>query len=123
MNFTNKNIIATALVMTSLLPANSFLTNQNQITYAYIAEYRVINGNSVNFRKGPSTSYESLGKLNKGDKVEYIDTSNSWTKVKYKGQTGYIYSKYISEIEIKIKYVNCSALNVRSGAGDRKSVV
>lgn len=123
MNFINKNIIATVLVSAALLPVSSFLTNQNQIAYANTIEYRVVNGNSVNFRKGPSTSYESLAKLNKGDKVEYISTSNSWTKAKYNNQTGYIYSKYISEIETKIKYVNCSALNVRSGAGTNYSII
>ena len=123
MNFINKNIIATVLVSAALLPVSSFLTNQNQIAYANTVEYRVVNGNSVNFRKGPSTSYESLAKLNKGDKVEYISTSNSWTKAKYNNQTGYIYSKYISEIETKIKYVNCSALNVRSGAGTNYSII
>lgn len=59
MNFINKNIIATVLVSAALLPVSSFLTNQNQIAYANTVEYRVVNGNSVNFRKGPSTSYES----------------------------------------------------------------
>ena len=125
MNFTSKNIITSALITAAVLPASSFLMQENQIAYADTVEYRVVNGNDVNFRKGPSTSYASLGKLNKGDKVEYISTANSWTKVKYNNQIGYIYSKYISEIETtsKIKYVNCSALNVRSGAGTDYSII
>ena len=113
MDFTSKNIITTAAVTAALLPAASFLMQESQVAYADSVEYRVITGDYVNFRKGPSTSYASLGQLNKGDKVEYISTSDSWVKVKYNGQTGYIY----------VKYVNCSALNVRSGAGTSYSII
>ena len=98
MDFTSKNIITTAAVTAALLPAASFLMQDSQIAYADSVEYRVVTGDYVNFRKGPSTSYASLGQLNKGDKVEYISTSDSWVKVKYNGQTGYIYAKYIAKI-------------------------
>ena len=121
MDFTSKNIITTAAVTAALLPAASFLMQESQVAYADSVEYRVITGDYVNFRKGPSTSYASLGQLNKGDKVEYISVSGSWTKVKYNGQTGYVYSQYVSQVnseaKTEVKYVNCSALNVRSGAG------
>ena len=127
MDFTSKNIITTAAVTAALLPAASFLMQESQVAYADSVEYRVITGDYVNFRKGPSTSYASLGQLNKGDKVEYISTSDSWVKVKYNGQTGYIYAKYIAKINnetnTQVKYVNCSALNVRSGAGTSYSII
>ena len=127
MDFTSKNIITTAAVTAALLPAASFLMQDSQIAYADSVEYRVVTGDYVNFRKGPSTSYASLGQLNKGDKVEYISTSDSWVKVKYNGQTGYIYAKYIAKINnetnTQVKYVNCSALNVRSGSGTSYSII
>ena len=127
MDFTSKNIITTAAVTAALLPAASFLMQDSQVAYADSVEYRVVTGDYVNFRKGPSTSYASLGQLNKGDKVEYISTSDSWVKVKYNGQTGYIYAKYIAKINnetnTQVKYVNCSALNVRSGAGTSYSII
>ena len=117
MNFTNKNIISTALVTTALLPATSLLMQDTQVAHADSIEYRVITGNSVNFRKGPSTSYESLGKLNKGDKVEYISTSNSWSKVKYNGKIGYVSSQYLAEIEtnVEYRYITGDSVNVRKG--------
>ena len=127
MDFTSKNIITTAAVTAALLPAASFLMQESQVAYADSVEYRVITGDYVNFRKGPSTSYSSLGQLNKGDKVEYISVSGSWTKVKYNGQTGYVYSQYVSQVnseaKTEVKYVNCSALNVRSGAGTSYSII
>ena len=90
MDFTSKNIITTAAVTAALLPTSSFLMQESQVAYADSVEYRVITGDDVNFRKGPSTDYASLGKLNKGYKVEYISETNSWSKVKYNGQTGYV---------------------------------
>ncbi|WP_455542212.1 C40 family peptidase [Intestinibacter sp.] len=117
MNFTNKNIITTAAVTAALVPAASLLMQDVQITHADTVEYRVVTGDSVNFRKGPSTSYESLGKLNKGDKVEYINTTNSWAQVKYNGQTGYISSKYLSTTGTKVeyRYITGDSVNVRKG--------
>ena len=41
--------------------------------------------------------------------------------MKYNGQTGYIYAKYIAKINNEtnkqVKYVNCSALNVEVEQG------
>ena len=127
MDFTSKNIITTAAVTASLLPTSSFLMQESQVAYADSVEYRVITGDDVNFRKGPSTDYASLGKLNKGYKVEYISETNSWSKVKYNGQTGYVYSKYVAQTSTtsntQVKYVNCKSLNVRSGPGTSYSII
>ena len=126
MDFTSKNIITTA-VTAALLPTSSFLMQESQVVYADSVEYRVITGDDVNFRKGPSTDYASLGKLNKGYKVEYISETNSWSKVKYNGQTGYVYSKYVAQTSTtsntQVKYVNCTSLNVRSGPGTSYSII
>ena len=127
MDFTSKNIITTAAVTAALLPAASFLMQESQVAYADSVEYRVKTGDDVNFRKGPSTDYASLGKLNKGYKVEYISETNSWSKVKYNGQTGYVYSKYVAQTSTtsntQVKYVNCTSLNVRSGPGTSYSII
>ena len=124
MDFTSKNIITTAAVTAALLPTSSFLMQESQVAYADSVEYRVITGDDVNFRKGPSTDYASLGKLNK---VEYISETNSLSKVKYNGQTGYVYSKYVAQTSTtsntQVKYVNCTSLNVRSGPGTSYSII
>ena len=46
-------------------------------------EIKVVNTNGLNVRKGPSTSYSSIGKLNKGSNVEVISESAGWSKINY----------------------------------------
>lgn len=65
---------------------------------AYGATYVYTKGTNVNFRKGASTNSALITTIkNSGTKVEKLGVSGSWTKVKYNGKTGYIYSSYISK--------------------------
>ena len=105
--------------------ASSIMLHTGVNTVFAATEYKVITGNSVNVRSGPSTSYSSIGKLNKGDKVEYLGDSGSWVKVKYNSKTGYVYGSYVGEdtSSITTKYVTATTLNVRSGAGTSYQVI
>ena len=105
--------------------ASSIMLHTGVNTAFAATEYKVITGNSVNVRSGPSTSYSSIGKLNKGDKVEYLGDSGSWVKVKYNSKTGYVYGSYVGEdtSSITTKYVTATTLNVRSGAGTSYQVI
>ena len=52
---------------------------------------------NLNFRKSASTSSSILATIPKNTSVEILDKSISgWYKVKYKNQTGYISSKYVT---------------------------
>lgn len=51
---------------------------------------------AVNIRTKPTTSSSRLGVLYRGQKLEAVSSSGGWTKVKYRGKTAYIYSKYLS---------------------------
>lgn len=52
---------------------------------------------SVNVRRGPSTDYDKIGSLNRGDSVTRIAVGdNGWSKVIYKDQEAYIHSDYLS---------------------------
>ena len=87
-----------------------------------------VNTNGLNMRSGPSTSYRSITKINKGTKVEVISESNGWSKIKYDGRIGYVYSTYLSDIEPSYtntitKTVNTDSLNVRSGPSTSYSIV
>lgn len=56
----------------------------------------VSTSNSLNVRSGPGTNYSSLGKLNKGDKVDIISQENSvWYKINYNGKIAYVSATYI----------------------------
>ena len=90
--------------------------------------YMEVTGNSVNVRTGPSTSYTSIMKLNKGDKVEYISSSGNWSKITYNGKTGYIYSTYVKSISndstsTDVRQITGSSVNFRKGPGTNYSVI
>lgn len=60
----------------------------------------------VNFRKGPSTDYDSLKVLAKGKKLNITDNSNEeWVKAKADSTEGYVYRSYVT-------------LSLVAGAGD-----
>ncbi len=56
----------------------------------------IVTGNSVNVRKGPSTGYESVGSVNKGDLLSKVET-DGWTCVLYDENIMWISSKYVKE--------------------------
>ena len=104
--------------------ASSIMLHTGISTVFADTEYRVITGDSVNFRSGAGTNYSSIGKLNKGDKIEYLGESGSWGKARYSGKTGYVYGSYVGEYtSTNTKYVTATTLNVRSGAGTNYSII
>lgn len=48
--------------------------------------------NKINIRKGPSTTYGSVGQLLPNEKAKYIDTYHSWHIIEYNGSQYYIAS-------------------------------
>ena len=117
-------IIEKKYILTGLV-ASSIMLHTGMSTAFADTEYRVITGDAVNFRSGPSTSYSSIGKFNKGDKVEYLGESGSWVKVKYSSKTGYVYGTYVGEdtSNTTTKYVNATSLNFRSGPSTSYSII
>lgn len=53
---------------------------------------------SVNVRSKPSTSSGILGSAKKGETYTKLDETDGWTKIKYKGETGYIKSDYVEDV-------------------------
>ena len=58
-------------------------------------EIKVVNTDGLNVRKGPSTSYESIGKIDQGTKVEVISESNGWSKINYNKTAAYVATRYL----------------------------
>ena len=112
----------TAYVATMYLDKKT--TNTEDSTEQY-KEIKVVNTNGLNVRKGPSTSYSSIGKLNKGSNVEVISESAGWSKINYNNTTAYVATMYLdkkttntedsTEQYKEIKVVNTNGLNVRKG--------
>ena len=102
----------------------------------------VVNCNeSVNVRKGPSSSTKKLGTAPKGAQFKVLGVEGDWYKVQYTATSaGYIHKNYISTQSVTetpetpvikpagdneiVTIVNCKvSVNVRSGAGTSYSPV
>lgn len=53
----------------------------------------------LRLRTEPNTSCDTLAFLNKGEKAEILEFLDTWYKVSYKGQVGYLSSSYVKEVE------------------------
>lgn len=62
--------------------------------------YGSVNGNKVNIRSGPGTSYSALTRASTGDKAYIIGFNNQWYKVIFGSHIGYIRSDYLNLTEI-----------------------
>ena len=51
---------------------------------------------TVNLRKGPGKKYAVIAEYRPGTKVTLLKRGSAWCKVKVRGRTGYIMTKYIS---------------------------
>ena len=111
-------------VMALALSATASFANSNEGT---------VTADALNVRSGPSTSYGITTKLYKGDKVEILETSNGWHKIKASnGKIGWVSGDYIVEYTStdnstsQTSYkatVNTDSLNMRKGAGTSYSVI
>ena len=95
----------------------------------------------LNVRSGAGTGYSVIGSLSNGAKVEIVETSGSWYKIKYGSGYGYVSKDYVtvssssnggstsnggnnSATTTQSGTVKVTgALNVRSGAGTGYSVI
>lgn len=53
----------------------------------------------VNVREGAGNKERILGELTTGQKVEKLGEERSWIKIKFEGQEGWVYEKYITDEE------------------------
>jgi len=62
-----------------------------------VIAYGVVNGQGVNFRTGPGTSYNSIAKLDKNTALYIMGSSNGWYACETQdGQKGYMIATYVS---------------------------
>lgn len=53
----------------------------------------------VNVRAGSGNKEQILGALTAGQKVEKLGEERSWIKIKFEGQEGWVYEKYVTDEE------------------------
>ena len=62
--------------------------------------YGSVNGDSVNLRSGPGTSYKKVDKANVGDKAYIIGVNDGWYKIIFEKNVCYIRSDYLDLTEV-----------------------
>src|SRR5699024_2039445 len=66
-------------------------------------QYATVNvSSSLNVRQGPGTSYRRIGSLRANTKVEILEKSSSWYKIKSSNLIGYVSGQYL-QLEQTIK--------------------
>jgi hypothetical protein len=59
------------------------------------ADFAYVNTDVLNFRKGPDASYDIIKGISKDVRVQIIDKSGIWWKIKVDGIEGYVNSEYL----------------------------
>ncbi len=78
----------------------------------------------VNVRAGPSTNFEKLMSLNKGEEVVVLERNYSWYKIKLPSQARcYISQEFVKIINENVGEVIANRVNLRAGAGVQFSVI
>ncbi|MGL4914447.1 MAG: SH3 domain-containing protein [Romboutsia sp.] len=87
------------------------------------------NTDSLNIRKGPSSSEKIVGQLKYGDKVSVvINLTTNWTKINFNGEYAYVSTKYLSEsvqAPSNSTFMKCNAsiLNIRSEPSQSENIL
>ena len=64
-----------------------------------MAKTAIVNTDTLNLRKEPSTDATVLELLNQGDKLDVLAEEGKWVKIKFKGMTGYVSKEYVKITE------------------------
>lgn len=92
-----------------------FLVALNTILFAQ--SFRNGSGSGLNLRSEPTTNSTVVASIPPNRKVTVIEKSNSeWYKVEYKGKTGYVSSKYLTQ-----NYNSNSSKNNQNNTGNNRS--
>ncbi|MGE4283438.1 MAG: NlpC/P60 family protein [Clostridia bacterium] len=85
-----KQIAVCAVTLVILLGLTVLTTSAEEVTYG------IVTGSCVNIREQPSTSYQVLGQLYRGEKITVLERSDNWIKMKYNDIEGWMHGDYIS---------------------------
>lgn len=81
-----KNVLTILALIIAILILTSSHINAKTLT---------VNTDTLKLRKEASTDSTTIELLNNGEKLEYIEESGDWYKVKVKGMTGYVHKDYV----------------------------
>ncbi|WP_242961505.1 SH3 domain-containing protein [Peptostreptococcus faecalis] len=77
--------------------STKFLADDNSGGESNSSEIMEVTSTKLTVRKSMNATSEKLFDLKKGDKVQFISSSNGWYKIKFDGKEGYVSSYYVEE--------------------------
>jgi N-acetylmuramoyl-L-alanine amidase len=81
-----------------------------------------VNTSSLNVRKGPSTNFDVVGKLNKGQKVEILHKVGSWAYIRTANMEGFVHTNYLDGVHQNDKlqeYLKTQTIIIDPGHGGK----
>lgn len=92
-----------------------------------LAKMRSVDGEKVQLRSGPGTSYTAKWEYGDGFPLKVLTQKGSWVKVKdFEGDTGWIFKKYLTtkaHLIVKVNKGKKKKINIRSGPGTKYKIV
>jgi uncharacterized protein YgiM (DUF1202 family) len=87
---------------------NKSTTTTNNTTTVNYTRYVATQSDNLNVRSGPGTTYSIVGSLSKGEKVNVIATSGTWSKI---GKDKWVSTSYLSasKVSTSVKTATTSA--------------
>jgi len=73
-------------------------------------QYMLVNADTLNVRRGPSTGYDIIGQLKRNNNVQILESTGQWWKIEYRNIVGYVNSSYLTIIN------NDSSVSLTSSA-------
>lgn len=108
----------------------SWLVSKKQLNNGNVVSSQngKITTNNLRLRSGAGTNFEVLGALNKGDKVQIINTKDNWYEVKTTFGKGWVSKDYVQLEEgqtaaQKLGEISATSLNVRSSPSEQSKIV
>jgi hypothetical protein len=95
-------LISIALIATVLIVAPSIngvkkpsQSRSQPATQTTQARFMLVNSDALNVRGGPSSDHRVVGQLTRDARVQVLDSSGQWWRIKYRNIEGYVNSTYL----------------------------
>lgn len=74
----------------------TFVHAEGSMNVTEMSGTAIVGNSKLNIRSGPGKDYSALGSASPGEMLTITGQSNSWYRIDYNGQEGYVSSKYVT---------------------------
>ncbi|MDY5496561.1 MAG: SH3 domain-containing protein [Anaerobutyricum sp.] len=78
-------------------------TQAKEATTQAVAEVKMFTTEDINLKKKDNKDSKTLSVIPLGEKVKLVKEGEEWTQVEYKGQTGFVYTEYLTKKKSDVK--------------------